>query len=116
MHRRIGLVVIACLLAAGGLLAAGPASRADDTTIPTIPRLQDPTTQPERASTTTSLIELPRLGIIPLPNSGVAPQAPGDRGGWAQVTLFFLILTGMCVVFFMATRSARQRTRAKRIE
>ncbi len=30
-------------------------------------------------------------GVIPLPNSGVKPQSSGDRGGWAQLTLWALL-------------------------
>ena len=37
-------------------------------------------------------------GVIPKPNSGVAPTDPGDRGGWAQLLLWGLLSTGLAVV------------------
>lgn len=33
--------------------------------------------------------------IIARPNSGRAPENPGDRGGWEQLTLFGLIVAAM---------------------
>ncbi|MGE0308739.1 MAG: hypothetical protein AB7N61_00730 [Acidimicrobiia bacterium] len=38
-------------------------------------------------------------GVIPLPNSGVKPQSSGDRGGWAQLTLWALIVVGLASMF-----------------
>ena len=51
-------------------------------------------------------------GIIPKPNSGVAPQQPGDRGGWMQTLLFGLVLAGMATVVGVIARGTAMRTRA----
>ena len=44
--------------------------------------------------------------IIPNPADGRAPTNPGDPGGWEQVSLFFVMVTGMLTVGGLA--SARQ--------
>ena len=44
---------------------------------------------------------------IPQPNSGHAPQASGDRGGWAQLTLLLLILLGLAFIGWRIFRSVR---------
>lgn len=48
--------------------------------------------------------------IIPRPGDGVAPQNPGDRGGWEQLALFGVMATAMAgigVVIFRGGRNAR---------
>lgn len=48
--------------------------------------------------------------IIPRPGDGVAPQNPGDRGGWEQLGLFGVMLASMAgigVVIFRGGRRAR---------
>ena len=48
--------------------------------------------------------------IIPRPGDGQAPQSPGDRGGWEQLTLFTVMLgamAGIGVVIFRGGRKAR---------
>lgn len=50
--------------------------------------------------------------IIPLPDSGRAPESPGDRGGWQQVTLFFvicLVILAMAVYVWRRSRCNRAR-------
>ena len=50
--------------------------------------------------------------VIPAPNSGRAPDASGDRGGWAQLTLFALMTLGMAFIAGVVVRSAVRRNRA----
>lgn len=65
------------------------------------------------AQPTTTLIVEDRdpNGVIPQPNSGQAPQASGDRGGWAQLTLLGLIVTFLVVMFGVIARSTVRHTR-----
>ena len=41
---------------------------------------------------------------IDLPNTGVAPAHPGDRGGWQQITLLVLIMVAVVVVAYAVFR------------
>lgn len=50
----------------------------------------------------------PAGGIIIRPNSGVAPDDPGDRGGALQLTLLGLIVGFVAVAFFSIRRSSRR--------
>jgi hypothetical protein len=52
-------------------------------------------------------------GIIPLPNSGVKPQASGDRGGSAQLALFALLLVAMAFILVRIVRGANATQRAR---
>lgn len=59
--------------------------------------------------------EVPRPEIIARPNSGTAPQDPGDRGGWEQLALLGLLLAAMAgigLVVFRGGRRARAGRRA----
>jgi uncharacterized membrane protein YgcG len=50
--------------------------------------------------------------IIPKPNSGQAPQSPGDPGGWLQISLFFLlcaVVIGIALGVWWSSRRARER-------
>ncbi len=49
--------------------------------------------------------------IIPRPNSGVAPQNPGDRGGALQFLILGLMLGFMAIAFF-SVRRAMKKARA----
>jgi hypothetical protein len=49
--------------------------------------------------------------VIPLPNSGQEPKASGDRGGWAQLTLFAVMVGGLCLIGGRITWSARRARR-----
>ena len=64
--------------------------------------------------TTTSTTALPSSegGIIPKPNSGVAPKDSGDRGGAAQTALFFVMLGGVGLIGFLAYRSSLKARRS----
>lgn len=46
-------------------------------------------------------------GIIPKPNSGVAPTDPGDRGGSLQGLLFFLIVAVVAGIAGLIWRQSR---------
>jgi hypothetical protein len=67
-------------------------------------------------TTTTDPVDNRRIGdIIPEPNSGKAPETPGDPGGWLQVSLFFLIcgaVIAMVVAVWLQGRRARERRAA----
>jgi hypothetical protein len=54
-----------------------------------------------------------RADSLPQPNSGVAPQATGDRGGAAQLTLLVLVFLAMALVVGRIAWATRTRTRAK---
>ncbi len=51
-------------------------------------------------------------GIIPEPNSGVAPVDSGDRGGSAQTALFFVMIGGVGLIGFLAYRSSVKARRS----
>lgn len=53
-----------------------------------------------------------RPGIIPKPGEGTAPQNPGDRGGWEQLTLLGIIVVVIGGIATYVIRSGR-RTRAR---
>jgi len=69
---------------------------------------------PTTATTATELTVLPIPSGIELPNSGQAPVHSGDRGGWAQLTLFGVMTAGMLFIFVRVGFAVRQRTRAQR--
>jgi hypothetical protein len=56
---------------------------------------------------------LPGDDIIPLPNSGRAPEEAGDRGGALQILVFVLIVAGVGGIVTMIVRESR-RNRAAR--
>jgi hypothetical protein len=65
--------------------------------------------------TTTTLAVLPMPSGIELPNSGQAPVFSGDRGGWAQLTLFGVMTAGMVAIFIRICLAVRLRTKARRL-
>ena len=46
--------------------------------------------------------------ILPRPNSGTAPQTPGDPGGWQQLMLLVLIVAALVVIFLLVRRQMRR--------
>ena len=66
------------------------------------------------ATTTVVTNVLPMPSGIELPNSGQAPEFSGDRGGWAQLTLFGVMSAGMLGIFVRVCYATRQRTKARR--
>jgi hypothetical protein len=70
---------------------------------------------PSRAdSTTTTLVDQGDRSVIPAPNSGREPSESGDRGGWAQLTLFGIMAAGSAVIFGRVLWAGHQRSRAGR--
>ena len=52
------------------------------------------------------------LNSNPRPNCGKKPQSSGDRGGWMQYTVFFVMLAGVGVVASVLIRNVIRRDRA----
>ena len=52
--------------------------------------------------------------IIPRPNSGSAPDDPGDRGGWQQLSLLGLILIAVAAIFYLVRRESKRKGIAQR--
>lgn len=68
-----------------------------------------PSTGPTTAPTT--LPELPGDAgrIIPRPNSGQAPDDPGDPGGWQQTMLLLLVMGAIALMVFLAWRESKRK-------
>ncbi|MFN0029460.1 MAG: hypothetical protein ACKV2O_20085, partial [Acidimicrobiales bacterium] len=101
------------LLATVGLCLAmttGPAAHAQTT--PSTPSTTPVTVSlPVVSPSPTANQVTPTPDIIPRPNVGQEPRDPGDRGGWWQESLFFL----MCgAVLFIGTLVWRDSRRARR--
>ena len=56
---------------------------------------------------------VPGNDIIPEPDSGVAPEDAGDRGGALQVTVFAAILLGIATIVALAVRESRRARRTR---
>ncbi len=119
--RLIGLAVAIAAMAVA-LIPSVAAATEGSTQQPTAADLGVPSTQdPEPPTPTTAApvvtTTLPESDsqfgrIIPKPNSGVEPQSPGDRGGWEQTGLFFLIcavIAAMALFVWWRSRVARTR-------
>lgn len=52
--------------------------------------------------------------IIERPNSGRAPENPGERGGWEQLSLLGLIMVAVVVIVTVAVRGGGKKARAGR--
>ncbi len=96
------LALAAALAVALTLVVAGPAGAQTDPAPPTTaaptaaaPTTAVPTTVPPlRTPTTLAGAPLENCApgnIVRLPDCGREPQSAGDRGGWLQVSLFFLV-------------------------
>ncbi|MDZ7678120.1 MAG: hypothetical protein U5K29_06180 [Acidimicrobiales bacterium] len=63
-------------------------------------------------ATSTSVVERdgqsPAGDILPQPNSGEAPDSPGDPGGWQQYLVFGLIFAGLAAIVALVVRESRQ--------
>ena len=71
-----------------------------------------PTTTPT-VTTAPTVLSMP--SGIELPNSGQSPLYSGDRGGWAQLSLFGVMTAGMLAIFVRIGYATRQRTKARRL-
>ena len=47
--------------------------------------------------------------IIPRPNSGEAPDDPGDRGGWQQLAVLGVVIGGLGLIGVLVVRDARRK-------
>ena len=69
-------------------------------------RQQDPANGDD--ATTTSVTPLPGGDIIPQPETGQAPDDPGDRGGGLQIALFVAIVAGVGAIVAIVVRESRR--------
>ena len=86
-------ILLAIALLIGSLVAVAPSAVAQDT---------------EEGPVVVTEADQPAGGIIIQPNSGVAPDDPGDRGGALQLTLLALIVGFAGIAFFSVRRSSRK--------
>jgi hypothetical protein len=71
---------------------------------------------PSKAESSTTLpVDQNDRSVIPAPNSGREPSESGDRGGWAQLTLFGLMAAGSAVIFGRVLWAGHQRSRAGKV-
>ena len=90
--------LLALALVAASVVAVAPAAAAQDT---------------DEGPVVVTEADQPAGGIIIQPNSGVAPDDPGDRGGALQLTLLALILGFVGLAFFSIRRSSRKALAAQ---
>lgn len=62
-------------------------------------------------SPTTTIVD--SEGIIPRPNSGVAPQDAGDRGGALQTALFLGMVGGIALIGGLIYRESKKARQAR---
>jgi hypothetical protein len=92
-------------LSLAGALAVGPAVGAE----------AQSTARSTARSTTTLPVDQDDRSVIPAPNSGREPSESGDRGGWAQLTLFGLMAAGSAVIFGRVLWAGHQKSRAGKV-
>jgi hypothetical protein len=92
-------------LSLAGALAVGPAVGAE----------AQSTARSTAQSTTTLPVDQDDRSVIPAPNSGREPSESGDRGGWAQLTLFGLMAAGSAVIFGRVLWAGHQKSRAGKV-
>ncbi|MFM8856905.1 MAG: hypothetical protein ACKOI2_06815 [Actinomycetota bacterium] len=68
-------------------------------------------------STANDFLDLERsltecISSNPPPGCGRAPTSPGDRGGWQQLVLFGVMMSGISVIFWRVARAVRRREAA----
>lgn len=105
MRFRLALLVGALLLGSTLWAPAAAASPRGDAPV---------TTAPVTTAPVSTLGEQPEGGgIIPRPDSGVAPEDAGDRGGVLQTLLFVIVVGGVASIIGLVVRESR-RARAER--
>lgn len=108
-----GLVVVVALSIAGTGAGCAPAAAA----APILARSAALEVLVQEAPGTgpTTLPILPEGAGDPIqrPNSGVAPDDPGDRGGWQQVLVLCLLGGGLVAVGALAGRDIRRKRAAR---
>ena len=113
--RVVTSAVALCVVLCGPAVALGASvSGAQAATTPTTLAAETPDRAVEGATTQPQL--LPSPPIIPEPNTGHEPRDPGDRGGWWQEALFFIMCGAMLFIGGLVWRdSRRQRRRQGRL-
>ena len=108
MRRWILLLVAVTALCAGW---SGGGAHAAQATVPVEPNVT--IAVPATAETTPPLErDLSEcISALPPPGCGHAPQASGDRGGWAQWTLFLLMIGGLAFIGWRVLVGVRGKTR-----
>jgi hypothetical protein len=74
---------------------------------------ESPAANAQSSPTSTTLAgDVGNQSVIPLPNSGKAPESSGDRGGWEQLLLFGIMAAGCAFIFGRVLWAGHQRSRA----
>lgn len=115
MRARLAPAVLAMLALAAGLAAvtlgvvpvdAQEASPSTTAPVPTSTTFRPTTFAPP---TTAPFQEQPqRPAIIPLPNSGRAPEVEGDPGSASQYAVLAFVVLGLGTIVFFVTREGRR--------
>jgi hypothetical protein len=112
MRRRHGIAIVSLVLA-GAALAVAPdhaVARADGGA----GAVGQQPSEPDDDGTTDATPDgtpVPDQDIIPRPNSGVAPDEAGDRGGALQLLVFVVIVAGVGgIVALIVRESSRNRS------
>ena len=101
--------------AAATTAAATTATAASATTVPPTATTGAATSSPA-AATTIAEPDPGAFGALPRPNTGVKPQASGDRGGAAQLALLGILTAGLAIIGVVIARSTKQHTRSRAID
>lgn len=107
------LVSVLFLVGAAASIAGPTPAGAQSSTTAEPTRASTPVTVPATDVTASTVAEpAPTPNIIPAPNTGREPRDPGDRGGWWQEALFFLMCGAVLLIGGLAwleSRRARRR-------
>ncbi len=104
MSRAFGMALTALIVVTGSATTAEiTTASTGDTTVDDVP-----------VSTPNDFLDLERsltecISSNPPPGCGRVPTGPGDRGGWQQLALFGVMVSGMSVIFWRVSRAVRQR-------
>ena len=98
MRRAVVLIALVVALLMGSTAAQVPAGTEPTST----------TTSSTTTSSSTTVVQVPTGNILPMPNSGVAPSEPGDRGGALQIGLFFLVVLAIAGAVLALVRQSRR--------
>jgi hypothetical protein len=113
--RALRALAVASLLVVAGALgtaAAAPASAAGRDVAAAAPAAAPTVTDAADPAARLPVEHGDELGnSSPKANSGTKPQDPGDPGGSAQVTLFYVLLAGTVFIAIMITREVRKGRR-----
>lgn len=95
---------------APALAASGAVAMSSDTSV----EQSNDTTVNGPDATTNDFLDLERsltecISSNPPPGCGRTPTSPGDRGGWQQLVLFGVMMSGIGVIFWRVSRAVRRR-------